>query len=568
MVFPYDDGLFYMRLICYQMHVFFFLLATYLWVLYYEKPRRGVAITIGVIQAVNLTLNEVAFFAFALAPVVLIWLEGRLNRRVIRLSLWWYAVPFVMGLFMLYSLASGDAEYQRNIATASAENSANEVLWSDFIETYRYGFVTQWENGLALLEDDTNAQRAVGVALGAFLAILWQGPPAPVPNAWKRYLGLVAFGLVFIGFTYLPFMVSIYHRNLTDRVFLMPSVGATLVVMGVLMLALHLIRPARLRQVLFAAVSAGLIGVATVWAIARLEYIYNISWDEQQFLSQMAEALPDIDNEATIVLFGEREFLGRNDLLFGLWSGGREADGLHFRDAIRWMYDDPDLIARTCFFNCTHEPYGLRVVNGDVLFYENLIGLFFDGENTFILEDLPSVYDDGLYDPWRWVDTSAVPPRRSQTAFPEAARINYAARVSHVRVDFDEGEAPPLSYRLYPVRESRVWTDGETVFYLLLESGTYALDINILHFLDVRVLESLQILVNGQPLALDITRQDTMTRVRGEIPAEVIARYPYTDLTIRSLTIVPQEIGLNNDPRELGVLLDWLEITPLSDGTE
>lgn len=80
------------------------------------------------------------------------------------------------------------------------------------------------------------------------------------------------------------------------------------------------------------------------------------------------------------------------------------------------------------------------------------------------------------------------------------------------------------------------------------------------------ILESLGLTVNGVEIPLSV--DDTLT-YSGVIPAEVLAQNPYgldeTLLVIHTDQVIsPKELGINEDARLLGVLIDWVAVGPVS----
>ena len=107
-VYPADTALFAFRVMNYHLTLSLYLLALWLLLVCRDRPRVLGLVGLWIALAVALGTIEVAFPLVFASPLLLIWLEGRLTRRVLWLAALWYLVPVALLIWMV-SLLRGSA---------------------------------------------------------------------------------------------------------------------------------------------------------------------------------------------------------------------------------------------------------------------------------------------------------------------------------------------------------------------------------------------------------------------------------------------------------------------------
>jgi len=115
---------------------------------------------------------------------------------------------------------------------------------------------------------------------------------------------------------------------------------------------------------------------------------------------------------------------------------------------------------------------------------------------------------------------------------------------------------------------SRTWTAGRTASLQVrvLPGLDYIVSFRVLMGVTAEVLKTVTLTVNGQPVALDAARDEAGATVfRGRVPAAVAS---CADGRLRLALGVadvfsPKSLGVSDDPRPLGILLDRLRVEPL-----
>lgn len=158
MIFPADEGLMTLRATPIHMALFCLLLAVYFLLMFWDTRKLPALFGMWISLAISLLTYELAYPLVAAVPLVLVWKERRISKRVIYYSLLWYAVPVITLLYTLYNFLFLPESMSSRLLEQGT-NAESGGLISEMLEAaglaYQRHFVTGWMRGLQMLT--TNA---------------------------------------------------------------------------------------------------------------------------------------------------------------------------------------------------------------------------------------------------------------------------------------------------------------------------------------------------------------------------------------------------------------------------
>lgn len=294
-IYPADEGLMTIRSTPIHFATFCFLTALNLLLAYWERPRWFILLGMWLALGLSVGTYEIAYPLALASPIFLLWLEKRLNARVIRLSLLWYAglmLPMANSLMRFGQPNS----MQRNLLEAGTADRnlvtfIREMLDS-LILAYRRHFIIGWETAVQQIPVNTlYLLLAVLVAL-LVLVVGWlvsrNHATKEQAGASRRYFVFLVVGIVWITTALLLYLPT--SRRYEDwRVYYMSSVGAAL---AVTMIVLILSQRLRFSYALFTGLMAFLIGLATVRILHQHQRYVDVGQKEAYILSRVIESAP------------------------------------------------------------------------------------------------------------------------------------------------------------------------------------------------------------------------------------------------------------------------------------
>lgn len=427
-VYPADGGLFTLRSISIHLSIFWLLLGIYLFLVYFETGRWWALVASWLALIGSIWIYEVAYPLIFLTPVLLVMLEGRLNRRVIRASLLLYVAPLAGLLYYAYTFTQG-ASYQSWLLQRSGLNQQSVIgeMLTSIGNAYNRHFAEGW---LQAFQQITPAFVFLSLVMvvAAFIfgwLLLRRQPAAPGPK--RRYWQLALLGFAVVGIGYAPFLITPW-RNLDWRVYSFSSVGGAIFVGS---MAYLLVLYTRLRPAVFIAIMSVLIGIGTLRALNQHAYYAGLSADQQRLLRGVAAEVPAWKANAPLIVVDET---GR---YYDNWTMGAS---YLLKYALRYLYEDYSLNAVLCSFDrstgqmvalrelqelCVFTPEGITVREADAEVgnypYDEIVMVRFSERGAELLHEIPASYvqtlPERMYNPDQFVDQSAPPPRRFNTLF-------------------------------------------------------------------------------------------------------------------------------------------------------
>lgn len=581
-IYPADTGLFEVRVASYHAAICFYLAAVYLLILYWQRPSLLTLAVMAAMQVLCLGTYETAFPLIAATPLVLVWLERRISRRVLRVAGVWYFISGMMAIWIL-SLIRSDS-YQTILLQQSGTNTrlVRDMMFN-FARAYYRSFIEGWLDAIQSINIGSAA-----IALAASLIIglaLWLSARSRPKNAQgasttsdKHYLILIAAGLVILGLGFAPFL-PFPQRSVNERVFLFSSIGAALSLGTVIFLISRLFR---WQRTIFITASSALIGIAMLGALNQHQVVVDLSLTEQQLLAEIIKQVPQLKPGALLLVIDEKDRLYHTEMTFGANS-----TPVHFIDALRYLYGDPKMNAFLCYpqldpwktrsLNCAFKAEGIVILaQGKPIQtypYEQVVIVRYNQwGNIAVANNVPDEYIDGpvsqaqTYDPSKLADPNASVPARVHTVFTawplgmphvphvaqESADIDFSLPVPGIGWD---GPAGPVQWMV---------AKAATLNVLLLPTHDYAVRFRVTEWMTPDILNSLTLTVNHQPIALVSTTDGGARIFQGTIPQLVIASDPENTLLVLRINQLAsrQDLGIANDPRLFGVRLQWLRIMP------
>jgi hypothetical protein len=470
MIAPLENTLYQLTFFNYHVAIFTFVTSVFFFIWYYNDPYWLKLVAMGLMLLPTTLITEGIFPLIMVTPALLFWKEGHLSKRLLRLSMWWYAIPVLaLGNLVRITLwATNGGGYQRSlIADDNSIATLVDVTWTLFrshlwdrwlptahlqyasiepqfvlisfalfiltfitaLYLYRHTHTSHPYNLLSLLIAGI-ISTLVGFsvflitdlrlvferttyfsALGAMLVGATTLYVLSYATLWIRVIFII-LALGFIGIVLMP-------TPLTD-------VGALYPIGLLCLCACAAMLPYRFRYAMMLACIIGLGGYYTLHIHRNFEGRALHS----TFIKVVPEQVPTIAPHTIVILIADARsapFSGRFDL---------------FRGMLRWLYEEPTLQGYVCLADQglqsiadtqsvrTHCAFGkgaIELVNATGrlpdISYDRVVVLRFAQDQVLRLWDVPTFTTwvgqslEG-YDPYQRIDLDGVPPRRYFTLFP------------------------------------------------------------------------------------------------------------------------------------------------------
>jgi hypothetical protein len=418
LVHPADESLFELRVMNYHVATFLYLCSARLLMAYWDHPRALTLAALWATQLLGLGTSEAAYPLVLVTPIVLYWMSGRLNARIVRIASLWYAVPAAFLAWMVPRLLRPG-----NFVAAAVNSDAGTA---SFVSGFAYAVGRAYLRTLFTCWTDiviacrTNpSYPGIGAAAAAIVGLAAWAQHDGDGGAQTRRAPNVALvaGLGALGLGFLPFALS-YVRLANGRVFLLSSAGAAVAVVSLLYLVSR--RFGRALPI-FVVIASLLVGAATVLALERHRRVVVASLREQKTLAGFAREMPRMNGQPLIVLYDP----------FAQFPAGFEStwatSGAILTNAMHYLYHDPRYTVFLCYPNeqaaglyndgCAFRDRELAVFRADrsdAIPYDRVVvfRLGCDGD-VYTMRSLPTPRP--AYDPDRFIDHAAGPPTRVHT---------------------------------------------------------------------------------------------------------------------------------------------------------
>jgi uncharacterized membrane protein YiaA len=441
-----------------------YLLAANLLLVYWKHPSWLALIGMWLGLGLCVGTYEVSYPLIMATPVLLVWLERRVNRRVIRVSLLWYVLP-VLAAIRLLLLRLGDASiisYQS--ALTAADNSISAMSMA-MLEAYRWHLFTSWRDTIGLSPQflrDPLVWIAFTSAMLSGVVLWFQGRAKWDDTPLSRYGVLGLGGLAALGLGFVAYLPSELRTNF-GRTTLFSAAGAALFItiliwllcmklprrgryVAVIVLGLAAIRYFRADgnptiftplvlvvmligvlltvKLRFAVLAAGLVAIGVGYHLNLHGTYHDAALGQEQVLKGVVQQAPHFQENTLVLIFSAPDqnkfyetFIWRRDIL---------------GTALRMIYDQQSLNAYICFpereerrfaSHCKLAPNGITVENvnpngeNQYFTYEQLVAFNYAAESGLtLLRQLPmsdtQETSPAAYQPELQLDRNApLPPR-------------------------------------------------------------------------------------------------------------------------------------------------------------
>jgi hypothetical protein len=416
--FPADTGQFWQGAIAIQFTLILYMVAAYWLLAYWHRARWYYIIGMSLALFISLTTYEAGYPLALLTPLILLLLNRRLDRRLLKTAGIWYTALGLTLVFVASVALVLKFPYPYQSSLLEARPTVQQILES-LVNNYTLHFT--WIQNVTRSPSVT---LAIGLALICWWLSKMYSPTAkklhsPAFLAVLTLVGLVALGVGFAA--YLPTSL----RTVSVRTFYYSSIGGAITLTMIVALITSLL-PLRIRRIVFAAVMAIVISFGASKLILSHGEFVN-AYNRQVFiLASIVQYAPRPDLGATIILI-DKTSDGR---LINVFNSSR-----FFNGALTLIYRDYSLNAALCFPNkpqgwgyhqevCRFSADGISVETKDVdqfsvsQRYSKVILFRYTANGEVQLERNLSAYISSPisgYEPDKIAHPEATPPRRYYT---------------------------------------------------------------------------------------------------------------------------------------------------------
>lgn len=306
-IYPADEGLMTMRSTPIHFATFCFLTALNLLLAYWERPRWFILLGMWLALGLSVGTYEIAYPLALASPIFLLWLEKRLNARVIRLSLLWYA-GFLLPMANSLIHFGQPNSMQRNLLEAGTADRNLLTFFQEMLESlilaYQRHFIFGWQTAVQQVSLNSLYLLLAGVVAFGVLVVAWlisrNRAVQDTPPFSRRYFIFVIVGILWIALALVLYLPT--TRRYEDwRVYYMSSAGASLAVTVLILVISHLISR-RFANWLFTGLMALLIGLAVVRILHQHQRYVDVGLREAYILGRIIEEVPTLKSQAYYLL--------------------------------------------------------------------------------------------------------------------------------------------------------------------------------------------------------------------------------------------------------------------------
>jgi hypothetical protein len=305
-VYPADTGFFTLRTVSQHLAVALCLLAIHLLLSLWRRFQWWRLLAVWIVQAMSLSMHAVSIPLLLASPVLLVWQERRLTRRLL---LTWAAVAVVPLAFAAVTLAYGlrDDTYEgRNLAHSGLGPgflAAGLQILGRMLAAYARHFSGGWIDALRELSPGADAALAItGAALVVGPALWWLARRGPAPRSAQEvrpYIELALLALLAMPVGFLLFLPTSWLER-SWRVFYHSSAAAAVVVTG--LCGLIAAAAGRWRRLVLAGLGGCLVALGLTAGLAQHRTYAEWGQGQQRILLGMVQAAPRLQLETALLL--------------------------------------------------------------------------------------------------------------------------------------------------------------------------------------------------------------------------------------------------------------------------
>jgi len=434
-LYPADKGVFYLGALTIHASIFTYLLSVWLLVQFWKSGRWWLWIPIALVTGCCVCLYEGIYPLILFVPLVLIYLQGGISRRVIITSVLWFVVPLIFGLRVASILFLNNSANTYQSSLLANDHSLGTILAS-IGRTNIYSLVEAWVSaawqtftngiwlGVRTMVSVTvnkpylgNILLEAGIGLVTSIALMRYSPKINISK--KRLVLVLVMSPVLLSLGFLLYSLT-NLRDTNMRTLLHASLGAALFVSTLLWILSGLLRGQRVIYML------GLVFlslIATYSLLIQVDRRVAAGQAQIPFMQKIVRTVPEIAPNSMLVFIDE--------------SPDREMEHLfrisyYFSAPVKVIYGDPTLHAvicypqvwspyeETCHFQANQFQWLLKDQPVWTQTYDHLVIFHYRADKTLQLETDISAYTDSeqakqLYAPEKLISTNAPLPIRART---------------------------------------------------------------------------------------------------------------------------------------------------------
>ena len=326
-VFPADTGIFYMGALAVYLAWDAFLLAFYMLILYWVKPRLGVLALMWCGLVLSLGIYEAPYPLILVSPFLLLLIKRRSRRQWIGMAWRWYLFPLLNGLRIgaLLLLRPDLYHYQASLMT---QRPSLVDMFVSLMGVYQRHFFTGWIGDGITVTDGIIALVVGGMALGVIWWLARREPTTQKP-AW--YGGLVLVGLAVVGLGVLVYLPTA-ARDDSLRTFYASSIGAALALIAIFRLLTR-------RALPFAVLVGVFVALGCAQVLVQHRVFAEKTSAQQTVVLQLSARVPAIAPDSALLIMDETPDQ-ELETIFGIhWN---------VENPFLVAYDDPTLGVTLC----------------------------------------------------------------------------------------------------------------------------------------------------------------------------------------------------------------------------
>lgn len=562
-VFPSDSGNLTARTANIHFGLLFCITAMWLLTAAWQERNRWLLALAVVAQTISLFTYEAGVLMILAAPILIFWLERKINRRMLVYSLIWSVVPTLFFIALIALTFNAGSYLGSRMVTAGYEQKPSliELFPAATLQLFNSHFIRPWTDSYKLLQfaGGRYVVTALIVTAAVLCPIAYILSRRSVKTGWQVTLGLMIGGIAFMGLGYGPYFLS---ENILSnwRVYLYSASGAAVAAVAAAYTLSTIGK--RGQQIIFVALAGVMLTGSIVYTLASRSYYAITASNIENILVNVMEELPDVNEPATVVLFEEE----RPYRMAEAWySCTLLSDCL--TASLRYLYENPDVEGIVCSLGeragymetCELKPEGLvvtatnNILTGVRTFpYDSLIAVNLEANQATLIENIPVAT---TYDPERFFS-----PTLAQRV-PEALPVWHQEPVERYSVEFTQEAVDGEGWS--GTEPIGTWTNAASVSLntRLSPAHEYIIQFRLVDAITPEHRESLALFVNDKPVTLKLIPGEIF---EGVIPSTVIESNPRrTRIMFETLEpVTPQSVGRGNDMRLLGVQFEWLKIEP------
>ena len=419
--YPSDPAIVSLRVIHTHLAIVMILSSVFFLIQYYHHNQRPYLALMWISQVIAGFTIEIGYPIFFVAPLIILILEKRITKRFITTTILFYLVPAITFLYSIILILVIQISWQRTaIATYSIRDYIKNIL-----NLYNHNFVIAWQNIADMIT--THATSTDLFVFGATLLTTFIGGILIIQGQRKQSLnralsiklGVMLIGGIFVVLLgYAMFLPSRTHVLTDYRVYLLSSIGIA-IVMGTLGYTLFMSISRDFIKYLILFGLSSIIALSSVFANQTHHEYLEVSEQQEAILRQMTEAVPALNDYATIVIKTQ------SNSIFKLKIGEMQKPVL-FTPMLQVLYDDYEyvqagIICFTEYLSCEFTEEGLDIIATNYTGIEStipydhiiLFNITKQGELSLIEADdtLPN------YSPAHLINSKASIPHRVETVY-------------------------------------------------------------------------------------------------------------------------------------------------------